>query len=171
MLSLSDMGALTYQKEPLDLAELIDDALAAQHGALQAKGMAVRTTLARGLHIDGDAARLAQVFANLLQNTLRYTDAPGALQVTLTREAQQAVLQWQDSHPAVPEADLPRLTERLYRVDSSRSRAGGGSGLGLAIVQAIVEAHGGTLVAQPSALGGLAWRIAFPLLDSSARHA
>ena len=67
--------------------------------------------------------------------------------------------------PGVPEAELARLTERLYRVESSRSRAGGGSGLGLAIAQAIVSAHGGATVAEPSPLGGLCWRVRFPLLE------
>jgi two-component system sensor histidine kinase BaeS len=109
-----------------------------------------------------DETRLAQVFGNLLQNTLRYTDAPGKLAVAVRREGERVVLEWQDSSPGVPEADLPRLTERLFRVDASRSRAGGGSGLGLAIVKAIVEAHGGTFVARASRLGGLALEVALP---------
>src|SRR5690606_20332985 len=91
----------------------------------------------------GDADRLAQVFANLLQNSLRYTDAPGRISVSM----EEGALVWEDSAPGVPAQDLPRLTEHLYRVDGSRSRAGGGSGLGLAIVEAIVRAHGGTLTA------------------------
>jgi two-component system sensor histidine kinase BaeS len=69
---------------------------------------------------------------------------------------------WEDSSPPVPEEDLPRLTERLFRVEGSRSRAGGGSGLGLAIAQAIVQAHGGTLAAAPSPLGGLRIELRFP---------
>ena len=63
----------------------------------------------------------------------------------------------------MPEADLTRLTDRLFRVEGSRSRAGGGSGLGLAIARAIVEGHGGTLTACASRLGGLMIEIALPL--------
>ena len=161
-LSLADVGALTYHKEPLDLAELADEAIAMQRRALDQKGLALELHLERGATVLADETRLAQVFGNLLQNTLRYTDAPGRLAVAVRREGERVVLEWQDSSPGVPEADLPRLTERLFRVDASRSRAGGGSGLGLAIVKAIVEAHGGTFVARASRLGGLALEVALP---------
>ncbi len=161
-LSLADVGALTYHKEPLDLAELADEALAVQRRALDQKGLALELHLERGATVLADETRLAQVFGNLLQNTLRYTDAPGKVAVAVRREGERVILDWQDSSPGVPEADLPRLTERLFRVDPSRSRAGGGSGLGLAIVKAIVEAHGGTLVARASRLGGLALEVALP---------
>jgi two-component system sensor histidine kinase BaeS len=68
----------------------------------------------------------------------------------------------------VPAEDLPRLTERLFRVEGSRSRAGGGSGLGLAIARAIVEAHGGTLSPAPSPLGGLRIELSFPAWPAAA---
>jgi len=114
------------------------------------------------------------VFGNLLQNTVRYTDGPGRLSVSLSNAMvggqPRATVVWQDSSPGVDAADLPRLTERLFRVDSSRSRAGGGSGLGLAITRAIVQAHGGELRASASALGGVCWTLVFPALDSGAAH-
>jgi two-component system sensor histidine kinase BaeS len=72
------------------------------------------------------------------------------------------MVDWEDSAPGVPEAELPRLTERLYRVEGSRSRNGGGSGLGLAIVAALAQAHGGTVHASASSLGGLRMRLEFP---------
>jgi two-component system, OmpR family, sensor histidine kinase BaeS len=161
-LSLADVGALSYHKEPLDLAELADEAIGVQRRALEERGLAVELELERGATVLADETRLAQVFGNLLQNTLRYTDAPGKVAVAVRREGERVVLDWQDSSPGVPEAELPRLTDRLYRVDASRSRVGGGSGLGLAIVKAIVEAHGGTLVARASRLGGLALEVALP---------
>jgi len=155
-LSLSDLGALSYHKEPVDLSEIAAETLEAQSGALQEKGIALKTDLQTAV-ISGDAGRLAQVFGNLMQNTLRYTDAPGILRVSIKDHQ----VDWEDSNPGVPEADLPRLAERLFRVEGSRSRAGGGSGLGLAIARAIVEAHGGTLTAGASALGGLCIRLRF----------
>jgi two-component system sensor histidine kinase BaeS len=75
----------------------------------------------------------------------------------------RARVTWSDSSPGVPEADLHRLTQRLYRADDSRTRSTGGSGLGLAIVKAIVEAHEGTLSPAASPLGGLTWVIEWPL--------
>jgi two-component system sensor histidine kinase BaeS len=160
-LSLSDLGALTYHKEPVDLAELVQDAVDAQRTALEEKNLEIQLNLGSFL-VSGDADRLAQVFANLLQNSLRYTDAPGRIEVGIKQVAGQVVVQWQDSSPGVPEEDLPRLTEHLFRVEGSRSRAGGGSGLGLAIADAIVQAHGGTLTAGASPLGGLRIELRFP---------
>jgi two-component system, OmpR family, sensor histidine kinase BaeS len=156
-LSLSDVGALTYRKEPLDLSEVLVETLEAQRD-----GLRTELDLADNAMVQGDADRLAQVFGNLLQNSLRYTDAPGRLCISLKKANGKIVVDWQDSAPGVPARDLPRLTERLFRVEGSRSRAEGGSGLGLAIARAIVEAHGGTLAASPSPLGGLRIALEFP---------
>jgi two-component system sensor histidine kinase BaeS len=168
LLSLSDLGALSHRREPLDVGELVEEAVDGQRRALEARGLDVELKIERGATILGDGARLAQVFGNLLQNTLRYTDSPGRLAVAVRRAGSRVVVDWQDSSPGVPDADLPRLVERLYRVDASRSREGGGSGLGLAIVRAIVDAHEGTLAARASSLGGLWWEISFPALAARA---
>jgi len=167
LLSLSDLGALSHQHEALDVGELVEEAIDGQRRSLEERGLEVELRIERGARVPGDATRLAQVFGNLLQNTLRYTDAPGQLAVAVRRTGGRVVVDWQDSAPGVPEAELPRLTERLYRVDASRSRAGGGSGLGLAIVKAIVDAHEGTLAVRASPLGGLWWEISFPALDGN----
>jgi two-component system sensor histidine kinase BaeS len=168
LLSLSDLGALTYHMESLSLAEVIEDCLASQRGAIHDKPLLVETTLDDDLQVNADAERLAQVFGNLLQNTLRYTDDPARLRITLAASDGQARLCWEDSSPGVPVEELPRLTDRLYRVDASRARSSGGSGLGLAIVAAIVQAHDGTLEAQPSELGGLRWVVSLPLAATRA---
>jgi two-component system, OmpR family, sensor histidine kinase BaeS len=97
-----------------------------------------------------------------LRNSLAYTDRNGSLTVTLQGEAERLVVDFQDTAPGVPAEALPHLFERLYRVDTSRSRNQGGAGLGLAICRNIVEAHGGTTEARPSPLGGLWIRIQLP---------
>jgi len=165
LLTLSDLGALTYRKEPLDLDEVISDALAAGRAAIEQKSLDLKLRLEPDITVDADPDRLAQVFGNLLQNTLRYTAAPAVLHIGLTAEGREARIDWEDSAPGVGDEDLARLTERLYRVDASRSSSSGGSGLGLAIVQAIVQAHGGRMQASHSSLGGLRWRIWLPLSD------
>lgn len=170
LLSLSDLGALSYHKERLDLGELVDDSLAAWRAAGREQGLRLQLQCEPGVFVRADAERLAQVVGNLLQNTLRYSEAPATLQVQLSRSVDGARLVWQDSAPGVPAADLPRLTERLFRVDASRARASGGSGLGLAIVKAIVDAHGGTLQAAASPLGGLRWEITLPLAEMALPH-
>jgi two-component system sensor histidine kinase BaeS len=169
-LSLSDLGALSYYKEPTDIAEVISDVVDAQRRAIEDKGLQAKMNLAEGLRVFADETRLSQVFANLLQNNLRYTDAPGDIHITSRRNAKEVLVHWEDSGPGVPEEDLPRLTQRLYRVEGSRSRAGGGSGLGLAIAKAIIEGHGGRLTARASPRGGLAIDIALPVYDGNNGH-
>jgi two-component system sensor histidine kinase BaeS len=161
-LSMSDLGALTYHKEPVPVAEVVEDVVAAQRSAIAGRGLTIETKLDEGAVVLADDTRLSQVFTNLLQNSLRYTDAPGKIAVTVERKSERVIVRWEDTAPGVAGEELARLTERLYRVESSRSRAGGGSGLGLAIASAIVEGHGGTLTAHSSALGGLRIEISLP---------
>lgn len=117
--------------------------------------------------LDGDSRRLHQAFLNLLENTLRYTQAGGRLRITAQTEgsgvAQRLVLDFDDSAPGVAPEELPQLFDRLFRGESSRSRESGGSGLGLSICRAIVEAHGGVIDAAQSPLGGLRIHMTLPL--------
>lgn len=113
--------------------------------------------------VDGNERRLSQLFINLLNNSLKYTDAPGKLEISLHIEGDFVRIYWQDSSPGVGKEHLPLLFNRLYRVDKSRSRSLGGSGLGLAICKAITEAHGGSISAESSPLGGLGISISLPL--------
>ena len=161
-LSLADAGALDYRFEALDLAALLREVLAAQQPALAAAGITLEPALAPVESVRGDVRRLAQLVDNLLVNSLRYTDAPGRVRVELAEIGRVALLTIDDTPPGVPAVALPHLFERLYRVDASRSRAAGGAGLGLSICRAIVDAHGGTIAAQSSPLGGLRIVVALP---------
>ena len=119
------------------------------------------------IQIHADTARLHQLITNLLENSVRYTDAGGVVQLSVQAVDGMAILDCQDSAPSVDAADLPRLFERLYRVEGSRNRATGGAGLGLPLCQSIVEAHHGHIHAQPSAQGGLWLRVQLPLSESA----
>lgn len=163
-LSLSEAGALSYRFEPMDLAEVVRDAVRAHEDGLREDGLLLQAPtaftpcpLARG-----DRARLRQLLDNLLANARRYTDRPGTVSIALARERDGCRLTIEDSAPGVPDAALPHLFERLYRVEPSRSRKFGGAGLGLAICRNIVEAHGGRIVAVHSPLGGLRIDITLP---------
>ncbi|MGM0520738.1 MAG: ATP-binding protein [Pseudomonadota bacterium] len=166
LLSQSDAGALDIHLAPLNLSEHLQNRLADAERWLQDSGLSLNTEIDDGVMIHGDAQRLRQLWSNLLDNSCAYTDSPGNLRITLKRQGQQAVLTWEDSAPGVPKSELSRLTERLYRVEGSRNRASGGSGLGLSIASALIHAHGGTLEASDSALGGLRWTLRFPLLST-----
>jgi two-component system sensor histidine kinase BaeS len=162
-LSMSDVGALTYHKEPTELAEIVADVVDSQRRLLEKKSLAVEMNIDARIRVLADETRLSQVFANLLQNNLRYTDAPGRIAVSGTADGDRVSVTWEDSGPGVPPEDMPRLTERLFRADASRNRASGGAGLGLAIAKAIVEGHGGTLTVRASNRGGLAVDVELPL--------
>jgi two-component system sensor histidine kinase BaeS len=162
-LSLADVGALKLHKERVDLAALADVALTAFRDRLAARFISVETDLpGRPVTIEADADRLTQVMNNLFENCARYTSEGGRMCVALAEDAGSANLDVMDSAPGVPAESLPRLFDRLYRVDASRSRRGGGAGLGLALCRSIVEGHGGTVEAQPSPLGGLWVRVRLP---------
>ncbi|HET6365550.1 MAG TPA: ATP-binding protein [Nitrospirota bacterium] len=169
-LSLSDIGALTYRKENLDLAMVLRDSLESYRTEFGRKGIRVTEdiSLERKTILFADRERLNQLFANVLENSLRYTDTGGELAISITYTEGQVTIEFQDSTPGVPEKELDRLFERLYRVEGSRSRTSGGAGLGLAISKDIVEAHEGTISAHPSPLGGLLIRITLPVVVRSA---
>lgn len=154
-LSLADAGALEYRYEAVDLAALTCEVAELQRALCEGEGLRLELAIAAAPPIRGDAHRLAQLVDNLLANARRYTGAPGVVRVALAREAGDLVLVVEDSAPGVAPEHLPKLFDRLYRVEASRRRADGGAGLGLAICRAIVEAHGGRIAATGSALGGL----------------
>jgi two-component system sensor histidine kinase BaeS len=164
LLSQSDAGALDIQLAPMDLSDCLASRLADADRWLVESGLTLTEQIEPGIMIRGDAQRLRQLWNNLLDNSCAYTQPPGELRVTLTAQQGVAVVIWEDTTPGVPEGELARLTERLYRVEGSRSRASGGSGLGLSIASALVNAHGATLTPSSSTLGGLRWTLRFPLL-------
>lgn len=163
-LSMSDSGALSYQKTTLDILALLRETLTLHSAQLQEKQLPI-DTLGMGLQpawIQGDAQRLQQLFKNLLENSLRYTDKPGQLRITTHASPGWIEIRFEDSPPSVPDDALPRLFERLYRVEGSRNRATGGAGIGLSICHNIVAAHEGEITAHHAALGGLEIRVRLP---------
>jgi two-component system sensor histidine kinase BaeS len=163
---LSDIGALTYRKENIDLARILRESLEKYRPEFGQKGISLKASIPESgdITVFADEERLIQLFANLLENSLRYTDERGELAVNLASEKDLAIIEFQDSKPGVTDKDMVRLFERLYRVEESRSRKTGGAGLGLAISKNIVEAHGGTISAHPSLLGGLLIKVTLPVV-------
>jgi two-component system sensor histidine kinase BaeS len=161
-LSLADAGALAYRFDDLDLSLLLGETLDAHGAAFASAGLQVEADLPSGALVRADGGRVRQLFANLCANSCRYTDAGGKLRVTLKDLGARWAIAWDDSAPGVPDAALPRLFDPLFRVDASRSRAAGGAGLGLAIARRIVEAHGATIAAEASPLGGLRIQMEWP---------
>ncbi len=165
-LSLSDRGALAYRKEFINISELIQAAIASYRGRFLDKQIQMDVKLPETIMMFADPGRLTQLFHNLLENSLRYTTDNGKLTIEGYSANNRFILNWQDSEPGLLPEQCQRAFERFYRSESSRNRASGGSGLGLAICYNIVEAHNGTICAEPSPLGGLRIIVELPLTES-----
>ena len=162
-LSLADVGALTYRKQPLEVQEILGHSAAMYQERCHGAGLMLRVNLAKEpMRVSADPQRLQQLFGNLLENAVRYTDAGGDIRIEGGIEHEQILLTVSNSGPGVSDEQLAHLFERFYRGDTSRSRASGGAGLGLAICSSIAQAHGGTLTAEHSPLGGLKLTLRLP---------
>ena len=161
-LSLFESDSLHLEKSWLMLDELLESRVRQYAERFEKAGLELNVDYkARRCRFLGDAHRLAQVFDNLLENSLRYTDRPGQLAVSLGSENGGYLILFEDSEPGVPANAREQLFERLYRVEQSRNRSRGGSGLGLALVKALVEVHGGRITCTESKLGGIAIQMRF----------
>ena len=161
-LALSDVGALNIKKDTLDLGGLVRQCVESFRDRLAAREILVDMQLEEPLMIPADQTRLRQLLHNLLENSCRYVKPAGRVMVALTQHQGLAELVVEDSGPGIAKEQMSRLFDRFYRVEGSRSRSSGGSGLGLSICKNIVEAHGGSIYAEHSEMGGLKIRILLP---------
>lgn len=166
-ISLAESGQEAQEKEIIKPIPILSQELYFFTNLMEKNGMAVDMNLDRSavdLQILGNRKNLIQLFTNLLENSLKHTDKPGSLFIHHRQTDDDLYIIFEDTGPGVPEQALPKLFDRLYRTDPSRSRQTGSSGLGLAICKTIIENHKGNIVAQNSEKGGLAIEVRLPLL-------
>jgi signal transduction histidine kinase len=174
----AESGALRLNLENVSMCELLEQVLEVYRFVAEEKRITVKLDCAEDCSCPADPARMRQVFANLLDNALKYTDEGGRVELSCGKLDSQLVLAFRDTGMGIAPGDLPRIWERLYRADKSRSRRG--LGLGLSLVKAFVEAHGGSVrvsselgryseftvrlpVKPPgSGRGGQGWELALP---------
>ncbi|HCS66519.1 MAG TPA: histidine kinase [Cellvibrio sp.] len=167
-LSLTDIGAMSYRKQECDISEIIEELSVSMQDKLSQNGLELELTLpAQPVTAFADSERLHQLFLNLFNNSINYTEAPGKIRVSLSADAKQATFVIEDSAPGVDPVLHEKLFERLYRAESSRSRETGGAGLGLSICRNIVDAHAGRVSIETSELGGLKVSVYLPLQESA----
>jgi len=165
---LMALSRLESRAEPMELGPVRLDALLEEAaGRLRPQAaqsrITLRTSLAGEMIVTADGDRLLQVFTNLIDNAIKFTPEGGTVDVGVKQDGADAVVSVADSGRGIPPDDLPRIFDRFYRVERSRSREAGGTGLGLAIAKHIVEAHGGgiTVTSRPGA--GSTFSVALPL--------
>lgn len=164
-LAVARSTAVSSRREPVDLAKLIRADVEERPANL------VTLKVARdavSVHLSGDAIALRRLFANLIDNALRFGKT---CQVSMRCERGTAVILVDDDGPGIPAEERLAVLEPFYRLETSRSRATGGSGLGLAIAKEIVAAHGGTIAIGASPQGGARVRIELPYLHEEAQRA
>lgn len=166
-LSLSDIGAMTYNRRDVEPCWALDEALSLLESEIADKKLLVEkcVELTGNEILFADNERLKQLFTNLLANSIRYTDSGGCIRIAVSAFNDRLVYTIEDSAPGVSDDQLHKLFERLYRVDGSRSRESGGAGLGLSICSNIIKGHNGTIEAMHSTLGGLQIQLELPLAE------
>jgi two-component system phosphate regulon sensor histidine kinase PhoR len=126
------------------------------------KGIQLKLSAGEGLKtIQADPFKLEQMFINLLDNAIKYTEK-GEASISLRQEDSKSIIEIQDTGIGIPGSHLPRIFERFYVVDKSRSKKLGGTGLGLSIVKHIVLLHGGTIDIESSLGMGTKFTITLP---------
>jgi two-component system sensor histidine kinase BaeS len=163
LLAMVDLDGPICHFTATDANELCRNAVDRFRDTAATKGLEVSLSgVDQALPVTWDPARIDQLLANILTNSLRYTDPPGEIRVALEPHGDWIRILVDDSAPCPLAEHLPHLFEPLYRVDEHRSRISGGSGLGLSICEAIVRCHSGSIAASPSPLGGLRMTIDLP---------
>jgi len=162
------LARLDAGQEALELAEC-QVALAVANvehdleGQLHARRQEVRTQLADDAAVvSADPGKLHDILRNLIENASNYSPEQGAIEVSSSRTGDEVTISVADRGPGIPEAELPRIFERFYRVDRSRTRDPGGTGLGLSIVRHLVELHGGRVAAANRDGGGAIVSVTWP---------
>jgi heavy metal sensor kinase len=160
-ISEAESGTMQLQRETVMLAEVVARAVDLYRDVADAKGVTLAADAPADVVVIADRTRLEQVAANLIDNAVKYTPPGGRVDVEVRRAVDAAILRVRDSGPGIPADELPRIFDRLFRGDTSRTERG--LGLGLSLVKAIVEAHGGTVdvVSEPGR--GAVFTVSLPL--------
>jgi Signal transduction histidine kinase len=147
-LALAEAGRLDIDPHPIAVAALARRAAAGMETRARERGVTLQCEGSDDVVVLADAHRAAQILTNLLSNAVAHMEAPGEVRIAWERRDNEAIVRVIDSGAGIPTDELPRIFERFYRVDVSRSRTTGGAGLGLSIVRQLVAAHGGRVWAE-----------------------
>jgi two-component system sensor histidine kinase BaeS len=162
-LALADAGRLEIEAQPVAIAALARRAAAGMEMHARERGVTIHCDGSDDLLVLADPRRAVQILTNLLANAVAHMETPGDVRVAWERSGDEAIIRVIDSGAGIPADELPRIFERFYRVDDSRSRATGGAGLGLPIVRQLVAAHGGRVWAESELGKGSTFSFTLPV--------
>jgi signal transduction histidine kinase len=151
-ISEAETGTMRLNLQPVKVTALIADVLELYRYAAEEKNITVSTVIPEDIVLSADAARMRQVIANILDNAIKYTPNGGRVDIEAAGSRDQVTLSFKDTGIGLSEQEIPRIWDRLYRGDKSRSERG--LGLGLSLVKAVVEAHQGRVEARRNPGGG-----------------
>jgi two-component system phosphate regulon sensor histidine kinase PhoR len=162
-LSKLESQGLTARRAPIDLGLVVRKAHELLLPAVQRKNQSVELDVAPDLpELKGNADYMERAIANLLDNASKYTPERGRIAIRAASNGQYVVVEVSDNGIGIPQDDIPRIFERFYRVDRSRSREMGGTGLGLSIVKHVAQVHGGTIEVDSTPGKGSVFRLKLP---------
>jgi signal transduction histidine kinase len=159
-ISEAETGTMRLELRHVSLNFLLGEILEFYQYAAEDKGISLEASCEGDLHLRADPNRIRQVLGNLLDNALKYTSPGGKITVRARLQEREVAISVSDSGIGIPEQDLPRIWERMYRCDHSRSQRG--LGLGLSLVKAVVEAHGGRVEVLSTPGKGSTFTVYFP---------
>jgi signal transduction histidine kinase len=159
-ISEAETGAMALDRETLDAHTLLRETADLYEGAAEEKDVSLLVEAPPGLTLPGDRTRLRQALANLADNAVKYTPRGGHVWLRARQEGDRVALECADDGGGIAAEDLPRIWDRLYRGDRSRSERG--LGLGLSLVRAIARAHGGDAVVESAEGRGATFRLELP---------
>ncbi len=162
----SDTGRLVFNMQPVALDEFIHQLFEEAQVLAEAKKIKVKLEHSEELYIKGDAARLKQLFLNVVDNAIKYTHPHGLVTLSLKKDAENAVIMIKDNGIGIPRKDQSKIFERFYRVERSSGNIENtsGSGLGLPIAKWIAEAHNGSIEVKSKEGKGSTFTIQLPIL-------
>jgi signal transduction histidine kinase len=163
LLSKMESPQLETKRVPLDFDKLVRNLLEEFDELFKTKGVELKSVNLHSAPIYGDPESLKRLVTNLLQNALRYTESGGSVAISIETTPRFVKLKVADTGIGIPPESLPRIFDRFYRVDKSRSRSAGGVGLGLSIVKAIVDAHKGKMEVHSKVDSGTVFTIVLPI--------
>jgi signal transduction histidine kinase len=157
----AEAGVMKLVRETVDIGSLLNEVVELYQYVAEEKKISVAVDVPEKCEAVVDASRMRQVFANLLDNAIKYTPEGGGIAIQARRSQTSIVIQFRDNGIGIPPEEQGRIWDRLYRGDKSRSQRG--LGLGLSLVKAIVQAHRGRVEVESKVGEGSVFTVTIPL--------